>query len=96
LAASFIRRVPNVCGESKQKVQSIEVPNKVINRGLVLNPPPVELPSREKAGGRYAVGFSLRLPAHESGAIAMPSTCIGTVNERLTTSNVLGWRRQGV
>jgi hypothetical protein len=27
--------------------------------------------SREKAGGRYTVGFFLRLPAHMSGAIAI-------------------------
>jgi hypothetical protein len=26
--------------------------------------------TKEKAGGRYAVGFSLRLPAQVSGAIA--------------------------
>jgi len=39
---------------------------------------------REKAGGRYAVGFSLRLPARFSGAIAIqPQACVGAVNETL-------------
>jgi hypothetical protein len=33
--------------------------------------PFISHPSREKADGRYTVGFSLQLPAQASGAIAM-------------------------
>jgi hypothetical protein len=41
-------------------------------------------PSREKAGGRYTVGFSLRLPGPISGAIAV-----------LTPSLHLAWLMKG-
>jgi hypothetical protein len=44
--------------------------------------------SREKAGGRYTVGFSLRLPARFSGAIASRADCNGTVNKRLIALGV--------
>jgi tetratricopeptide (TPR) repeat protein len=46
-----------------------------------------EVRFREKTDGRYTVGFFLRLPAHASGAVAIPTqACIGMVNERLTTT----------
>jgi hypothetical protein len=42
--------------------------------------------SREKAGGRYTVGFFLRLPALFSGATAFARDCNDMVNERLTAA----------
>jgi hypothetical protein len=42
--------------------------------------------SREKAGGRYTVGFFLRLPALFSGATAFARDCNDMVNERLTAT----------
>jgi hypothetical protein len=42
------------------------------------------LTAKKKAGGRYTVGFFLRLPALFSGATAFAQDCNDTVNERLT------------
>jgi hypothetical protein len=38
---------------------------------------------REKAGGRYAVGFFLRLPARFPVPSRLSADCNGVVNERL-------------
>jgi hypothetical protein len=51
--------------------------------------------SREKAGGHYAVGFSLRLPAQSPVPSRLISDCNGLVNERLTSWRPVGARGAG-
>ena len=56
--------------------------NAVSAKPLILRRRPLEA-SREKAGGRYTVGFSLRLPAQFPVPSRLSADCNGVVNERL-------------